>query len=101
MIEKLKDLSLLDGTSFFEDVIYTTKNRLTELFGNPETNTDFPKVTCEWNLDFLGFPISVYDWKFAENHGRWFLDDEEITWHVGGRSKEETNAFKRYIDTVL
>lgn len=101
MIEKLKDLSLLNGTSFFGDVIYTTKNRLIELFGDPETNTDLPKVTCEWNLDFLGFPISVYDWKFAENHGRWFLDDEGIYWHIGGRSKDETNAFKRYVDTIL
>jgi hypothetical protein len=75
-----------DGTSFHDVTIITTVNELTRVLGEPEYkgNDGEDKVNFEWECEREnGDVITIYDWKNYRSIGL----DEEIEFHLGGRSQ--------------
>ncbi|MBU3613194.1 hypothetical protein [Polynucleobacter sp. MG-27-Goln-C1] len=78
------------GMSWLQDCIETDYESLVQAFGEPESNGDGYKVSCEWSLMFEdGTYATIYDWKCSkaycgEEHG---IDAKDNTdWHIGGTS---------------
>jgi hypothetical protein len=82
------------GTSFYQDVIRTTVNRLTAELGEPtyECNDGSDKVNFEWVCETIdGEVVTIYDWKEYRRIG----DNEVIEFHIGGKTKEITSKARR------
>lgn len=93
-MKKLEEKSLLCGTSFHGVVITSTREKLTEIFGfTPEGPSGDGKCQSEWNLETPYGVFSVYDWK----EYREFSDNENIEWHIGGKSGSLEERFKEEI----
>ena len=77
------------GTSFHGTTIYTTVARLREVIGDPqcECNDGSDKCNFDWSCETEGgIPFTIYDWK----EYRRLSETETISFHIGGRSKSDT-----------
>ena len=94
-----KTYQLTDGTSFHGVVIRATVNQLTKAFGEPyNNNTGEDKVNFEWEMETdEGEVFTIYDWKEGRPIGR----DEFVTWHIGAKSKSDSNVAEREILKAL
>lgn len=94
-----KTYQLTDGTSFHGVVIRATVNQLTKAFGEPyDNNTGEDKVNFEWEMETdEGEVFTIYDWKEGRPIGR----DEFVTWHIGAKSKSDSNVAEREISKAL
>jgi len=87
-----------NGTSFHSTIINATVNQLSEICGEPETGQFEDKVTHEWVLETdEGEVFTIYDWK----EYRQIEDDENIEWHIGGKSAAITERAKQELLNVL
>jgi hypothetical protein len=87
------------GTSFHVSEIVTTVNKLKKVLGEPyyEENTGEEKVNFDWRMEHDGIVFTIYDWKQYRP-----LDlDEEISFHIGGYSKESTEIIKLTLERLL
>lgn len=91
------------GTSFFNDIIYTSVNKLKKRFGEPDECDLDGKVNYEWDLElriqeyendteYRSIPFTIYDWK----EGR-IRKTDVIGFHIGARNKEESAIVKNYL----
>jgi len=86
------------GTSFHKTTILATVNQLSKIFGVPTMGGIEDKVTHEWEMETdEGDVFTVYDWKEYREFG----DDEQIEWHIGGKSVAITERAKQEILNVL
>lgn len=80
-----------DGTSFHDDVIYATPNKLIEVLGEPsyKENDGTDKVNMVWRLETeSGDVFTVYDWKEYKplNH------DKQYEFHIGSHNSIVSNT---------
>lgn len=89
-----------DGTSFHGITIKTTVNELIKALGEPsyDGNTGKDKVNFDWICERVnGDIITIYDYKEYR-----ILDkDEEIEFHLGGRSPLSTFNGKEDLVALL
>ena len=74
-----------DGTSFHDHTFSATVGDLRKALGEPycEQNDGEDKVNFEWIMETEdGTVFTVYDWK----EYRQLDENEDIEWHIGGRS---------------
>ena len=74
-----------DGTSFHNHTFTATVDDLRNVLGQPycEQNDGEDKVNFEWIMETEdGTVFTVYDWK----EYRQLDENEDIEWHIGGRS---------------
>ena len=74
-----------DGTSFHNHTFSATVGGLRKALGEPycEQNDGEDKVNFEWIMETEdGTVFTVYDWK----EYRQLDENEDIEWHIGGRS---------------
>jgi hypothetical protein len=88
-----------DGTSFHGVTIRATVDQLTKAFGEPyDSNSGEDKVNFVWDMeDNEGEVFTIYDWK----EYRVLRSDEMITWHIGSKSKSDSNVAEREILKAL
>lgn len=79
-----------NGTSL-KGYFVATRSKIESVFGLPtyDDSQGEEKVTTEWVIDFDGVIATIYDWKRYEM-GKPEMD-EEIVWHIGGKSVEATD----------
>ena len=89
----------VNGTSFQGVVIQATVDQLTKIFGEPyNNNTGEDKVNFEWDMETdEGEVFTIYDWKEYRPLQR----DEYVTWHIGAKSKSDSNVAEREILKAL
>lgn len=82
-----------DGTSFHGVTIRATVDQLTKAFGEPyDSNSGEDKVNFVWDMENNeGEVFTIYDWK----EYRVLKSDEMITWHIGSKSKSDSNVAER------
>ena len=74
-----------NGTSFHNHTFTATVDDLRNVLGQPkfESNDGQDKVNFDWIMETEdGEPFTVYDWK----EYRQLDENEDIEWHIGGRS---------------
>ena len=87
-----------DGTSFHRTTINATVNQLSEICGEPEMGGIEDKVTHNWTMETdEGEVFTIYDWKEYRD----FDNDENIEWHIGGKSAAITERAKQELLNVL
>jgi len=88
-----------DGTSFHGVTIRATVDQLTKAFGEPyDSNSGEDKVNFVWDMENNeGEVFTIYDWK----EYRVLKSDEMITWHIGAKSKSDSNVAEREILKAL
>ena len=84
------------GTSFHNYTINASFYELTDLFGLPLISFE-EKVNYEWNLTYEGISFTLYDWKYY----RPLLIEEPIEWHIGTKTKSESEIVKNKIEILL
>lgn len=83
-------------TSFHGDVILSSINELTLLFGEPYGG-DGLKTQYDWRLSYKDIPFTIYDWKEYRD-----LDlDETIEFHIGARNREESIIITNIVNNIL
>jgi hypothetical protein len=89
----------VDGTSFHGVVIRATVDQLAKAFGEPyDNNSGDDKVNFEWDMETdEGEVFTIYDWKEYRPLQR----DEYVTWHIGAKSKSDSNVAEREILKAL
>ena len=90
----------IHATSFHGTEVKTTLKNLREILGQPdqEQNDGEDKVNFDWHMETeTGDLFTVYDWK----EYRPIKETETICWHIGGRSKAETERAAKEILTAL
>ncbi|MCD6436378.1 MAG: hypothetical protein J7L15_08360 [Clostridiales bacterium] len=74
---------------------------LVDLFGEPNVEIDDYKVDAEWELEFDGEPLTIYNYKTVKNYlylGSDGIGLEFITdWHIGGNNKVKAEEFVQFI----
>jgi len=91
-----KTNSSTNGTSFHDVTIKASVNQLINAFGEPDYdgNTGEDKVNFEWEMETEeGEVFTIYDWK----EYRVLKSDEIVTWHIGAKSKSDSNVAEREI----
>lgn len=87
-------------TAFWDDMLLTTKNRLTEVLGKPEELYD-SKTQYEWCRDLYDdkspIPFYVYDWKEPSI----IKDDEIINWHIGTHTKKDSEKVYKVLKELI
>ena len=88
-----------DGTSFHGVTIRASVDQLTKAFGEPENNnTGEDKVNFVWDMETdEGEVFTIYDWK----EYRVLRSDEIVTWHIGAKSKSDSNIAERELLKAL
>jgi len=88
-----------DGTSFQGVTIRATVDQLTKAFGEPyDSNSGEDKVNFVWDMENNeGEVFTIYDWK----EYRVLKSDEIVTWHIGAKSKSDSNVAEREILKAL
>ena len=88
-----------DGTSFHGITIRASVDQLTKAFGEPENNnTGEDKVNFVWDMETdEGEVFTIYDWK----EYRVLRSDEIVTWHIGAKSKSDSNIAERELLKAL
>lgn len=97
---KKADSSKMGGTSFHDSVVVASVNQLIKVLGEPDYdgNTGEDKTNFEWDMELdSGDVFTVYDWK----EYRMIDLDEEIEWHIGGRSFVITDEAANQIQKAL
>ena len=82
-----------DNTSFYNVTIRASVDQLISAFGDPsmEYNTGEDKVNFEWEMETEdGVVFTIYDWKIY----RPLKSDEMIEWHIGAKSRYESEMAK-------
>lgn len=89
----------VNGTSFHGVVIRATVDQLTKAFGEPyDNNSGEDKVNFEWDMETdEGEVFTIYDWKEYRPLQR----DEYVTWHIGAKSKSDSNVAEREVLKAL
>ena len=79
-----------------------TYDKLVELIGNPNTETDDYKTDAEWTVSFKEEIFAIYNWKNGKNYNQEFGDETEdiIDWNVGGNNKEVAKELIELIESV-
>ena len=78
-----------NGTSFHDTTFTASVADLRRILGEPqcEQNDGQDKCNFDWTMETEdGTIFTVYDWK----EYRRLEEDEEIEWHIGGRSRLDT-----------
>lgn len=88
MFTRETDFNKITGTSL-KGHVRTTKARLVQVFGKPQTDLDEDKIGNHWILTFTRSDgtkavASIYDWKLYRDIG-W---EETYDWHIGGHTSE-------------
>jgi hypothetical protein len=89
-----------NGTSFHDTTFIATVADLRKILGEPqcEQNDGQDKCNFDWTMETEdGTVFTVYDWK----EYRRLEEDEDIEWHVGGRSGADTEKALNEIDEAL
>ena len=89
-----------NGTSFHDTTFIATVADLRKILGEPqcEQNDGQDKCNFDWTMETEdGTIFTVYDWK----EYRRLEEDEDIEWHVGGRSGADTEKALNEIDEAL
>jgi hypothetical protein len=88
-----------DGTSFHGVTIRATVDQLTKAFGEPyDSNSGEDKVNFVWDMENNeGEVFTIYDWK----EYRVLKSDEIVTWHIGAKSKSDSNVAERELLKAL
>jgi hypothetical protein len=87
------------GTSFHGSYINSSVNKLIKVLGKPDIDDNGcnDKVNFDWWMEYNGTIFTVYDWKEYRK-----LDlDEEICFHIGGYSKEDTEKVRIELERLL
>lgn len=95
-----KKATSTEHSSFHFDEIKTSVNRLVELFGEPDddSNTGDDKVNFEWEMENEdGDKFTVYDWK----EYRRIKLDETISWHIGAKDEGISRKIRRQLEQVI
>ena len=94
-----KTYQITDGTSFYGITIRASVDQLTKAFGEPENNnTGEDKVNFVWDMETdEGEVFTIYDWK----EYRVLRSDEIVTWHIGAKSKSDSNIAERELLKAL
>ena len=80
---------IANGTSFHDHTFTATVDDLRHVLGEPEieSNDGEEKSNFDWIMETEDETVfTVYDWK----EYRRLAEDETIEWHIGGRSKADT-----------
>lgn len=88
------------GTSYHSHTVVCTPHELKQILGEPthDTNTGEDKVNLEWICQTEdGQVFTIYDWK--EYHS--LNDNEEIEWHIGGKSSKVTRKAQSELIEML
>jgi hypothetical protein len=87
------------GTSFHGTTIITNVGKLKSLFPGSyySQNDGEDKTNYDFTLEVNGVVFTIYDWKEYRPIG----DDEQITFHIGGSSKEITETAKSELLKLL
>ena len=88
------------GTSFHDTTFTTSVANLRKILGEPqsEQNDGKDKVNFDWTMETEdGTVFTVYDWKEYRPLG----EDEEVEWHVGGKSGLDTEKALNEIADAL
>jgi hypothetical protein len=87
------------GTSFHNTTFKSTPNQLIEALGEiTYKGSGDGKTTMEWVRELDSADVfTIYDWKYY----REIELDEEIEWHIGGKSKSITEQAKKEILNLL
>ena len=95
------------GTSL-QQYVNVTYNKLENLFGEPNAESDGYKVSIEWNLeDNKGRVLTIYDYKETSLYDSTYPTPEEFllsiketpySWHIGAGDQESAEALKNYIE---
>jgi hypothetical protein len=89
-----------NGTSFHDTTFIATVADLRKILGEPqcEQNDGQDKCNFDWTMETEdGTVFTVYDWK----EYRRLEEDEDIEWHVGGRSGADTEKALNEIAEAL
>ncbi len=89
-----------NGTSFHDTTFIATVADLRKILGEPqfEQNDGQDKCNFDWTMETEdGTVFTVYDWK----EYRKLEEDEDIEWHVGGRSGADTEKALNEIADAL
>jgi hypothetical protein len=94
-----EEMFKVNGTSFHGQVVKTTREKLANAFGKPESYSSWHKTTYEWDcvvdgLDGEEIPFTIYDWKEYRPIG----SDEVIEWHIG--AKTDADAVYAFLAVV-
>jgi len=79
-----------NGTSFFSDEVIATVDQLTKILGpaDYDSNDGEDKTNFEWEMKTPdGIVFTLYDWKEYRSLHR----DEDVSWHIGARSREDSS----------
>ena len=84
-----------NGTSL-RGYVQTTREKLTEVFGDPQFFSMGDKVTTQWIIQFdSGEIATIYDWKRF---------DQEVfsvtTWNIGGMDTQAADLVRDYVNYV-
>ena len=81
-----------DFTSFHNVTFRASVEQLTKAFGEPyNNNTGEDKVNFEWEMETEDEVVfTIYDWKEYRPIGL----DEMIEWHIGAKSRYESEMAK-------
>ena len=82
-----------DNTSFYNVTFRASVEQLTKAFGDPsmEYNTGEDKVNFEWEMETEdGVVFTIYDWKEYRPLRKY----EMIEWHIGAKSRYESEMAK-------
>ena len=82
-----------DNTSFHNVTFRASVEQLISAFGDPsmEYNTGEDKVNFEWEMETEDEVVfTIYDWKYY----RPLRKDEMIEWHIGAKSRYESEMAK-------
>ena len=99
-ITNLESLHYTQGTSFHDSTIRASVNELIEVLGKPcnQSNNGQDKVNFEWNCKTEdGEVFTIYDWK----EYRSITEDEQIDWHIGGKSRCHTSTMADLVEILL
>ena len=97
---QLRDPKMVNGTSFFNDLIYATPNEMKYLLGEPtfEQNDGKGKINMEWNLEMEdGNVITIYDYKEHKP----LHPNGRVEWHIGGNFRFDTHLAKQLLSEEL
>jgi hypothetical protein len=90
----------IGGTSFHDSVISETLTNLISVLGEPNYygNDVEDKVNFELEMETEDVTVfTVYDWK----QYRSISDHEVIEWHIGGKSRSDTEKARQEIFNTL
>lgn len=82
-----------DNTSFHNVTFRASVEQLTKAFGDPtmDSNWGEDKVNFEWGMETEdGVVFTIYDWK----EYRPLKSDEMVEWHIGAKSRYESEMAK-------